>query len=109
MINKHYGIIMLAKIKEYILIMVQLHSKAPTEEIKKNWRIFALGGLPVVLLTLFCGEKIFIYFQLPKIDFLNNYGGFIFFGFVVVYVIVFFNYKKCREITDKNYQKHGKT
>ena len=100
---------MLHKLKKYLLIMLQLHSKAPTKEIKRNWLIFAIGGVPVVLLTLFCGEKIFFFFSLPKIYYINNYGSWIFFIFIIIYIFIFFDYKKCSEITALERQKYDKT
>jgi amino acid transporter len=107
---------MLSKIKYYILrvphfiaIALMLHSKAPNKEIKKLWEVMVIGGLPVTFLTLFCGEKILWFLRLPKIDFINNNGGFIFFIFVIVYIIVFFDYKKCGEITTKEQQNYSKS
>jgi hypothetical protein len=107
---------MLIKIKKFILnipyylfVALQLHSKAPNREIKKIWEIFMLGGLPVVLLTLFCGEKIFIFFSLPKIDYINNYGSWIFWVFVVVFCAVFFNYEKSNEISKNIHEKYNKS
>jgi hypothetical protein len=95
-------------IPHYISIMLQLHSNSPNEEIKNNWKILAIGGIPVVFLTLFLGEKIFGIFQLPEIEFINIYGGWIFLSFLIVYSIIFFDYKKCLEITAKQHRKSEK-
>ena len=105
---------MLTKIKYYILkiphyvsIALQLHSKAPTKEIKNIWKILVFGGFPVVILTLFSGIKIW-FIPTLKIDVINDNGSFIFFGFIVLYCIVFFDYKKCKEITKNQHKKYGK-
>jgi hypothetical protein len=97
------------KIPHYIFIALQLHSKSPNKEIKKIWEIFVYGGVPVVLLTLFSGEKIFIFGSLPKIEYINNYGSWVFFIFVIIYCVVFFNYDKCKEITINIHEKYDKS
>ena len=97
------------KIPHYIGIALKLHSKSPTKEIKKLWKIIAISGLFVVFLTLFSGVKIFGFIPSLKIDFINNNGGFIFFIFIVVFVIVFFDYEECKNITSKQYQKNSNT
>jgi hypothetical protein len=97
------------KIPYYVSIMLQLHSKAPTKEIKRLIEVFTLGLAFVTPLTLLSGQKIFFIIQLPKIEYIDNYGSFMFFIFCVVYVFVFFDVKKCKEITAKNNQKHEKS
>jgi hypothetical protein len=99
---------MIKKMFHYLGIILRMHSLAPTKEIKKIWKIIAISGLFIVSLTLFCGEKIFWFLKLPKIDILNTYGSWIFFIFILVFIIVFFDYKKCSEITAKNKQKQPK-
>jgi hypothetical protein len=99
----------ISRIPHYVSIAFQLHSKAPTKEIKNNWRILVIGGMPVTLLTLLCGERILWFFKMPKIDIINSYGTWIFFIFIVSYCIVFFDYKKCKEITDNQHKKYSKT
>lgn len=114
-INKYCGCMLLqikkcfSKILFYIKIIICLHSNSPTKEIKRNWEIFVIGGLPVVFLVLFSGEKILGFIQLPNLVFINSYGAWLFFGFVFIYVIVFFDYQKCKDITAKKYQKYDKS
>jgi hypothetical protein len=91
----------------YINIALHLHSKAPTEEIKRIWEIIGLGGTPILILTIFSGVKIIWFIPSFKIDFINDYGGFIFFTYVIILMVIFFDNKKCKEIT-KEQSKHGK-
>lgn len=85
----------------YIYLATHLHSSAPTKEIKRLWEIVALCLLPVTILELFSGDKILGFIQTPKVQFVQDYGAFIFFIFVIVFIIVFFDIKKCKEITLK--------
>jgi hypothetical protein len=96
------------KIPHYLNIALHLHSKAPNNEIKKIWEILAVGGLPFTLLTLFSGVKILWFIPVLKIDFINDNGVWIFFIFIIVYCVVFFDYKKCKDITAKEHKKYGK-
>lgn len=93
------------KIPYYLSIILQLHSKSPTKEIKRNWEIFALSGLVTVLLTVFSGAKI-LFIPSLKIDFINNNGVWIFFIFTLIFCMVFFDMKKCNEISKK--ERHNK-
>lgn len=92
----------LIKIKRLILIAFQLHSKAPTKEIKRLWEIVAICLTPITLLELFSGDKIF-FGLIPTIksEFVYWNGGFLFCIFVTFFIIVFFDIKKCKEITIK--------
>jgi putative copper export protein len=92
------------RIPYYLSIILQLHSKSPNKEIKRNWEIFALSGLVVVFLTVFSGAKIW-FIPTLKIDLINNYGVFIFFIYTIIFCIVFFDNKKCKEITE--HEKHS--
>ena len=78
------------------------------KEIKKLWEIFGIGGLIVVLLTLFSGVKI-LFFPTIKINFINDYGGFIFFIFILIFTVLFFDNKKSKEITGNEQQKYSKS
>lgn len=82
-------------LKKLMLIFLQLHSKAPTKEIKRNWEIFGISGIIVLFLTVLSGTEIFnIKISFPFSEILNINGGFIFFTFVVLFCIVFFKRPK---------------
>lgn len=106
--NKKTLMNFILKIPHYLGIALRLHSESPNNEIKKNWEIFVLGGLSVVLLTVFSGVTIFNFIPTLKIDYINDYGGFIFFIFVVLFSIIFFDSKRCMEITKKLNEKQPK-
>lgn len=95
------------KIPHYINIALHMHSLAPTYEIKRIWEIIVIGGLPYTLITLFSGVKILWFIPPLKIDFINDYGVWIFFSIIIIFCIVFFDNKKCKEISDKQL-KHSK-
>ena len=87
------------KIPHYLNIALKLHSNTPNKEIKKIWEIIAISGFPVVLLTLFSGEKILWVIPTLKIDLINVYGAWIFLVFVLVFSIICFDNKRAKEIT----------
>ena len=76
--------------------MLQLHSKAPTKEIKRFWEIFALTGIFTIILNLVSGVPFIfgIKIPFPNSEILNYYGSFIFIVFIIVFCIMFMNTKK---------------
>jgi Mg2+ and Co2+ transporter CorA len=79
-----------------IKIMLQLHSKAPTKEIKKNWELFTIFGIFVLIMNLITGTSFIfnIKIPIPYNEFLNSIGGYIFLVFVIVLCITQFRNKK---------------
>lgn len=95
------------RIKWIILTSLQLHSKAPTKEIKRNWEIFAIGTTFIFFMNLLCGMPIFLSFKIefPFSEVLNQYGSFIFWFFVIIFMIVFLKV----DIKAKKCEKHDNT
>lgn len=90
----------LKQTQKYLLIMIQLHSKSPTKEIKQIWEIFALGGTVILLLTFLSGTPFIfgISFKFPFSILIDNYGGFIFFAFIIIFCILFIDTKKLKSL-----------
>ena len=84
----------------YIDIMLHLHSKAPTKEIKLFWEIFALTGIFIIILNLVSGVPFVfdIKIPFPNSEIINNYSTFIFIGFVIMFCIVFIDKEKLFKI-----------
>ena len=84
------------RIKWIITTSLQLHSKAPTKEIKRNWELFAIGTTFIFFMNLFCGIPIFLTFKIefPFSEVLNQYGSFVFWFFVILIMIVFLKINK---------------
>jgi hypothetical protein len=87
------------RIIRYVFMALQLHSLAPTEEIKKLIELLALCMLPITVLELMSGDKILGFIPTLKVQFIQDNGIWLFLGFVIIFCIVFFNKKKLREIT----------
>lgn len=79
------------RIIRYLFIATHLHSLAPTPEIKKLWELFVIGASFYFIMCLFSGMP-FIFglkLVLPINETVNNNGGYIFMGFVIIFCIVF--------------------
>jgi hypothetical protein len=86
---------LIKKMLYLISLILQLHSKAPTTEIKKNWEIFALGVTFILFMNFFSGAGILgIQIIFPFSEIINYYGGFIFIMFIIVFGILFIDLKK---------------
>jgi hypothetical protein len=96
------------RIIRYLFIAVQLHSLAPNKEIKKLIEILTLCMLPITVLELMSGDKILGFIPTLKVQFIQDNGVFLLFGFIIIFCIIFFDVKKLKEITLK-IQKQEKT
>lgn len=88
-------LILIDLIIQFIITVTQLHSKAPTKEIKQNWFIFAIGIGIILMLNILSGIPIFlgIAFNFPFSNEFNLYGSWIFIGFIILFCIMFYNTK----------------
>ena len=84
----------------YIDIMLHLHSKSPTKEIKRFWKIFAFSGTFIIILNLVSGVPFVfdIKIPFPNSEILNYYGSFIFVVFIIIFCVIFMNTKKLLKI-----------
>jgi hypothetical protein len=103
------------KIKWVISTSLQLHSKSPNEEIKRVWEIVAIGTGFIFFMNLLSGMPIILNFNIdfPFSEVLNNYGGFIFWLFTILFIIVFLKIsnnkdKKMPNLKYYNNQVNGK-
>jgi uncharacterized membrane protein len=74
----------LKKVVNWINIGMHLYSKAPTKEIKQNWLIFSIGIYFMLFMAIFSGQYGFKFTFTTEF---NNSGGFIFFGFIILFII----------------------
>ena len=92
---------MIKKIPFFISTILQLHSKAPTTEIKRNWELLAICGTFLVFMNVLTGTPFIFGIKIifPFSTFINDIGVWLLFLFVLLMCIFGIDIKHTQNVS----------